>query len=297
MFFRAHVERIVPESAISPDLHAGAAYAKGLEEYRLAVYRDGASHESALLTGVEALMQEWGNYEPPEGHPKTLPHMIGALIYHTEEAWPVSLDTLKPWRHSNGEPAVEFSFALPIPNTSHPQTGDPILYAGRFDMLGELPDGTIVGLDDKTTKRLGGYWNQQWDLKSQFTGYTWAARESGIPLAQFYVRGISILTGHTCPNSSRPRKDLPYDHAQAIIYRSPWFIDRWLAQLQRDVARMINAWEERYFDYNLDDACSSYGGCQYKPLCSALDPTPWLADYVHRIWDPTAKNPSKEDNS
>ena len=63
---------------------------------------------------------------------------------------------------------------------------------------------------------------------------------------------------------------------------------------QRVIDQMIECWETGYWDPALDDACSSYGGCPYRPLCEARDPSPWLQDYVVRVWNPLAKNPAQE---
>lgn len=200
--------------------------------------------------------------------------MLGAFDYYFVQ-WDLGTDTLKPYM-PKGKPAVEFSFALPIPGVNHPTTGDPMLYVGRFDMLGEMPGGALFVVDDKTTKALGPTWSQQWDLRAQFTGYCWAAREYGHDVQGAIIRGISILKRSN-------------GHAQAITYRPQWKVDLWLDQLIHDVKTMISMWESGRWSLNLDASCTLYGGCPYKALCDVPNPEHWIAgNFEVRVWDPLA---------
>jgi hypothetical protein len=257
-----------------------------METYRKLRF-SGLSHEEALPEAIRSLILSFGDYDPPAEHVKSFANMAGALIYSTETAWPWDSDPMRLSTFHAGEPAVEFTFAVPLP-VAHPDTGDPILYAGRFDAIVAYQN-TLFGLDDKTTSRLGPQWAQGWDLRSQFTGYTWAAQQSGISLQGFIVRGLAILSGHTDPEGPRPRKDLPYSHVQVITYRPQWLIDRWLSQLLRDIDRMIRCYREGYWDYDLDSACTMYSGCPFQPLCSSPNPEAWLSDYTTRTWNPLSK--------
>lgn len=109
---------------------------------------------------------------------------------------------------------------------------------------------------------------------SQFTGYCWGAAKAGFPLQGFLVRGVSILK-------------TKFETQQAITYRPQWMIDRWHAQLIRDVEAMIVAWESGYWDYNLDHSCNEFGGCIFKKVCLSEQPEDWLeVDFEKRIWDP-----------
>ena len=256
----------------SPDLVAGKAFAAGVDAARKAYYNDKIEDTDACIgVGVQALIREWGSYEPPADHVKSLDRMIGALDEYFQHYGFIT-DHIQPLMQ-DGKAAVEFSFALPIPGTTHPTTGDPILYTGRFDMLG-LYNNAIFGIDEKTTKQLGASWYKNWTLRSQFTGYCWAAKEYGYPVAGFIVRGISILK-------------TKYGHAESIQYRPDWFIDQWLEQVRRDINRMITCWEEGYWDFNLDTACTHYGGCVFTEVCTNPKPDEVLVrDFQKRIWDP-----------
>jgi hypothetical protein len=257
-------------------LHAGAAFAKGLEVARTQFYANGASAADAVAMGALALQDAYGEYTPPEGSAKSRDRMIGALAYYFD-CWPLDTGEAKPAEGPNG-PMIEFSFIEPLP-IHHPVTGDPLLYSGRADMICTLGGGAEHYIeDDKTASSLGATWSQQWDLRSQFTGYSWAYRRIfQKPPAGVLVRGVSILK-------------TKYDHAQAITYRPEWQIDRWLQQTMRDLQRVIDAWESGYWDYDLDEACNHYGGCTFRQVCLQKDPEPWLAmQFERRRWDPVTR--------
>ena len=137
--------------------------------------------------------------------------------------------------------------------------------------------GGVYIYDEKTTSSLGQSWSKQWEMRSQFTGYCWAAQQYNLNPTGVVVRGVSILK-------------TKYDTMEVISYRSPYEIDRWLGQVVRDIQRMIRCWEDGYWDYNLDHACSEYGGCAFTSVCKSSDPEAWLPTYfVKRVWDPLLK--------
>ena len=277
-FFRSTIQKL-QQTPPSIHLHAGGAYAAGLEALRKAFYDENLPESEALAIGVETLIKFYGAFDPPEGSTKTCERMVGALVDYVRE-YPLATDTIKPYRLANGKSAIEFTFAIPIPDTSHPVTGQPLLYGGRFDMLAIREDVLFVE-DDKTTSQLGQTWGQQWELNSQFTGYVWAAQEFGLPVAGAIIRGQSILK-----NS--------YGHAQSIVYRPQWMIDRWLEQLQHDVRAMIHSWETNRYSFALGGSCSHYGGCEFRRLCQSQNPQSWIdAYYINRHWNPLAKDPEE----
>jgi hypothetical protein len=53
---------------------------------------------------------------------------------------------------------------------------------------------------------------------------------------------------------------------------------------------MISCWEEGYWDYALDGACTDYGGCTFVQVCKAINPDDWLpVNFEQRVWDPLAR--------
>jgi hypothetical protein len=262
----------------SVHLHAGAAFARGLEVTRRAFFEQKLDARTSIGLGIKALLEFYGDFEPPHDSNKTATRMAEALVSYFQQ-YPLETDYLKPFITPNGQPAIEFTFAGEIPGVQHPVTGNPLLYGGRFDMLA-VKDGVLFVDDEKTTSQLGATWAGQWELSSQFTGYCWGAKQHGFPVAGAIIRGISILKNN-------------FGHAQAITYRPQWQIDRWLEQLRRDALRMIESWKTDTWDYALGSACSMYGGCAFKLLCTSPNPADWIGtNYTHRIWDPMHKGVS-----
>lgn len=258
------------------NLHAGAAWAKALEVAREAFYCLGDSSEVAIEKGLAALVKAYGNFECPPESPKSLNRLAEALVFYFD-SYPLATDPAQPYVGKTGKPMIEFSFALPLDETLlHPETGEPLIYAGRADMVATYA-GAVSIYDDKTTTSLGASWADQWDMRAQFTGYAWAALNYGIPVTQVLVRGIGILKTKLTTQ-------------QALSYRSEWRIERWHTQVVRDLTRAIQAWKEGYFDYNESDACSAYGGCIFKQPCQSQNPEPWLeTNFIRRRWDPVAR--------
>ena len=288
-FFRRDVQGLTAsEETKSVHLVFGGAVAHGLEHARRAFFA-GASSPDAIAHGVAQAIRHWGDYEPPEttrrSH-KTLENVVccvtdyfGRFDLETDDIQIANIE---------GKPGVEFSFALPIPNSRHPTTGEPILYAGRFDLLGITDTGMHVGVDDKTAGYLGDTWPEQWKLRGQFTGYAWGAREYGHRLGQFRVRGIKPTATVT-------------EFAEAIVTRPDWQIEQWLAQLRDDVTRMCEAWEiltspgqqishGHPFAQRFSPACHSYNRpCQFLDLCNTPDPDQWISNYRVDRWNPLTR--------
>jgi len=271
--FRTYFEHWKPASE-SVHLIAGGAFADGIEAARRAYYEASADHADAVAAGLRALIETYGDFECPPDSAKSLERTAGALEFYFEH-YPLGHDGATPIKFADGRHGIEFSFAQPLP-INHPVTGEPLLYTGRSDMIAEAYGGVYI-YDEKTTSSLGPSWARQWEMRSQFTGYCWAARESGLNPQGVCVRGVSILK-------------TKYDTQQVLTYRSPYEIDRWLDQTCRDIERMIECWKSGWWDYDLDHACSEYGGCALQTVCKSSDPEAWLKQYfVPRVWDPLAR--------
>ncbi len=251
-------------------LISGAAFAKGLEITRKCYFIRGLPFEESLLRGAAALVAEYGDYKPHERYSnKALPNILGALEFYFDK-WPIGQRTPIIF---GAKPAIEFSFALPIPNCYHPETGKEMIYCGRFDLITEI-NGVTMGEDDKTTSQLGETWFNKWRMGSQITGYTWGAQEYGIPIRGFILRGISLLKRG-------------YGDSEAMVYRSDIKIKEFIANLQLTFNLMVRAWKSREWQQNMNDVCSQYGGCSYLELCESDYPEQWIeGHYVIHKWNP-----------
>jgi hypothetical protein len=283
----------------SVHLVAGAALAAGLEAARRFVFAspDPASihHDDILMAAYPAFHHEWGDYDPPENNPrnaKTFVHTFAALANYLYEYHP-GRDAIQPVIRTDGTPAVEYRFAIPLP-ILHP-SGDPFLFVGRFDLLGFYSFAnsvTPVVCDEKTASSFTFDWAEKWDLRGQFIGYLWALRQQGIAISHAVARGIAI-------------QKTQYDVRTAFIQYPDFIFSRWETQMLRDVQAMkdsfLNSSKELYpidrkSHYSMDfaDACDSYGGCAFRTLCSQYDPEPFVSNYILHRWNPLARQPVEE---
>ena len=280
--YYSFIENLSP-AGTSVHLHAGGAFAHGVEHVRRAYYERGLSEDQAVAIGVTELLRYYGDYECPPDSPKSAERMAGALVFYFD-TYKLDSDYVQPWTdgQSNG---IEFSFSFPLP-VSHPQSGDPILYSGRFDMLGQHKNGGLFVVDEKTATSLGAQWSNQWELDSQFTGYCAGAKMYNKPVNGAIIRGVSILK-------------TKYDTREAIIYRPDWQIARWYRQAVRDVKRLIEIWKggPEEVNWKLDKgACGAYGGCAFRLLCGSPNPETWKAvNFEPRVWHPMLREEREEE--
>ena len=274
LFYYEYMLHLKPKG-VNINLHFGGCFARGLEIVRKEFYGKKSTFEHSIAKGTEALLKAWGDFEPEGETKKTLDACIDCL-YDYFVQYPPADDPVKPLI-IDGEPTVEFSFAIPIPDSKHPQTGEPILYTGRFDMMAEY-NGAVFIDDEKTAAQLGKSWMNSQRMASQYTGYIWAAKSFGYEVMGGVIRGISPLKRGV-------------NQVMLLIYRPNWMIERWLWQLNRDIARMIDCWESGEWDYNIDAACGNYGGCSFLEVCEDKNPSGLLSlEYEVNLWDPLEKS-------
>ena len=299
-YLREFVQGFRPPG-VSIDLHAGGCFAHALEVVRKGVWENNLHLSDALERSHAAYLVEWGDFVIPEFKKtgKTMDRVWEAVVDYFAQ-YPPLTDHIRPYMTADGKPTFEYTFAIPLEPCITPEDaaqllrdggsldglfpthpdGSPFLYTGRFDMLGEMSGRPVVE-DDKTSgKTAGANWAEQWDLRSQFLGYVWACQQGGMELDTVVVRGISIL------------KTL-IGHAEAVKTYTPFMVSKWHEQLRRDVWRLRRCWDETYFDFNLGDACTSFGNCMFQTVCQSPNPETWLNEFVVRKWNPLDKNPIK----
>jgi len=255
-------------------LHAGASFAKGLEVCRKAFWDEGKSALEAEEIGLKALYTAYGDVVLEQG--ASGDKSVEGIVRGYESYWleyPLGQDSTKPHKFANGKHGIEFSFGQGL-EINHPETGMPLLYAGRFDMLAEY-NGQLWVQDEKTASQLGEQWNRNWDLDSQFTGYTWGAQSYGLPVVGAIIRGVGLLKTKVT-------------HQEAIRFRPAWQIARWHEEMLYTITDMIRDWKRMHFVKSLDkSSCNSFGGCQYRHLCESPTPEKWVdSHYETVVWNP-----------
>lgn len=277
-FFLRYMRHLAPKTE-SVHLIAGGAFASGVETTRRAFYLSHKPLKAAVADGIRTVVEQWGDFVPPDDSTKTLLSVCEALFAYFHEWYNPGDDALQPYRWPNGDISVEMTFALPL-SVAHPESGEAILYVGRPDFLGIWGDNNLTMLcDEKTTTRLGATWSRNWDLRGQFIGYTWAAQEAlNIDIAGILVRGVAF-------------KKYDLETLQVPILVPKWLIEQWFERTNALVEDLVRAWKAQYWRPDFDQACTSYGGCSYTELCLRRDPEPWIAlDYEEHKWDPIGSN-------
>lgn len=254
------------------DLHAGAAYAKGMETLRRAFWTEGKTQDFAVGAAVAAVYGAYGNFQPPAKSNKTADKMAGAIPFYVSE-FPLAVEKLVPFE-------IEFGFAFGI-GIPHPEDGRELEYCGRFDCIAQHADtGDFWVVDEKTTSQMGDKWANQWALDSQMTGYCWGANkwlaERGYgPVKGAVINGIAIRLHD-------------YSAMRLPVYRQDWEIERWFDQMREDVYEWICKFETGRHKMALDHACAYYlNPCEFAPLCSSRNPER-LFDGSYRVefWNP-----------
>lgn len=263
-------------------LVAGGAFATGIERARREWYENGERDESIWLGRALADLYR-AHTIPTEQIPERFyskhNHRVAEALVMYCDRWPFRTDALQPIVFQ-GKYGIEFSFAIPLP-IRHPDTNDPLLYAGRCDMLADFGGRGHFGVDEKTSSSLGPQWADSFRLRGQFMGYAWAAREHGIPLAGVIVRGIGFLAGET-------------RFEETIVYTPGWRLDLWYAETLRYAQAMVECYERGEWLHNFGGACASYGGCSFTEACEARDDSRILAfDFDHNEWTPIRKQEMK----
>lgn len=262
------VENLRPPDSGGEHLLFGRAYATALEVARRTHY--GSNKElDPIERAKEAALRVFGDFVPASSKSvKTRERLLAALDKYFE-VWPFASEYLEPIVGG-----IEKTFVVPLP-FAHPDTGETLQYAGRFDLLAHDGDKFVVH-DDKTASGQGDLWAWQWDMDSQMTGYIWAIRQlmDGAEV-QANVRAVFV------------RK---YDigHMEVPIVRADWQIEKWYNQLLRDVARMLFAYESGMWDMAMTaNACTRYGRqCEFTRLCTSPNPKQLYGTYELREWNP-----------
>lgn len=266
-------------ASLSIDLHAGAAFSGALEVFYNKFWVEKLDTATALSRTLPAFLHLWGDFTPPahKTTAKTKENMWVAIEDYVRTYAPAT-DQVQPL-FLNGKPTFEFSFAIPLDFPGFPRhpSGGPFIYAGRADLLGTYGNRPCIR-DEKTTGRLDGNWAEKWDLRAQFLGYCWAAQVSGINCSTVVVRGVVIH-----------KRDIV--QVEAIKLYAQWEIERWYEQLKRDLNALVDCWNSNYFDFNLGEACTMYGGCAFTTLCKSEHPSRWYDQYRIERWNPLLRNP------
>lgn len=263
-------------SETSVHLHFGGAVARGIETlYRESYFGD---EKLALPRAIWDALAYWGDFVPQKETYKTKTRIQDVLTEYKLRYSPPN-DYIAP--NKNFANPFEYTFAIPLTKEAfgldfplHP-SGDPFIYAGRFDMVGEHA-GLLRIRDDKTTSALGASWAKQWILRDQLIGYVACMQILGFDVDTVELRGIALL-----------KSEIKFQ--EAVCSYASHVVSRWKEQLARDVAALVRAFESGIWNYDFGEACAAYGGCPYLDLCRVKDPESYFSTFAQRNWNPLDK--------
>lgn len=300
-FFVEYILRLSPQG-FSPDLHAGGAFAAGIEAARKAVYFDKLPIDIAVGKGLREFAHYWGDYIPPDNHPKDFVNTGFALTEYFNEWNPYS-DELQPVYLPGGQPGIEYTFSIPM-NINDPITGTPILYSGRCDMVGERA-GIPMIVDEKTAKSLGPKWVLKWNMRGQFLGYAYAVNILDINVEYALVRGVALQKTQTQFQEAtvplpRFRQDQWWHSANQRVYLIRTIFENMMDMWEKNKEMLANTEDRKlllehchsYWIKAFGESCEMYGGCWLKDTCIRQHVANHYGNFERNTWDPLAKNPT-----
>ena len=279
--FRKYIQHL-SKSGESTDLIAGGAFAKGLEVARKKYFNEDADPDQALQEGTAALYDAYGDHVPFK-ETKSVHRMALALEMYFME-YPLGVDKVTPAKLSNGEYAIEYSFAHELP-IEHPDLpGYNLIITGRADMLGEY-GGRLWCVDEKTTgSAFTQDWSKQWDTRGQFSTYAWGLQKDNIPVAGAYIRGIYL--GKT---------SIKFNECQTT--RNKFQVEMWEKQMLAKVQRIIDFYKQfkergghplEFFWGSWNESCNKYfRPCTFQDMCRDKSSEMFLeSQFDQYIWLP-----------
>lgn len=232
------------------------------------------SKNKALLRCIR-LAGLFGEHLTGERPERTKETLVRAVIWYLDQ---FKDDLAKTTIRENDEPAVEYSFMLPLRKVNSVQQ----YLAGHLDRVVRFMDQIFV-TDYKTTKsQLNDRFFNSFKPGTQFPGYVAAAHilagtVSAVPEkpAGMIVDGIQL--------------GVTYNRfARSIITYSTLEINDYLNDLEHwlQIAAMLA--DKNHWPAN-EASCTNYGGCVFQSICASTPPKRQRmieANFTKTTWDP-----------
>lgn len=203
-------------------------------------------------------------------------------------------EQLVPLKGANGEPYVEIGFSVYLFDFK----GVPVFVVGRIDRIMEsLIDGSLHVTDTKTST--GSTWNIQQSVRPnhQATIYFSSAQELlGREITSVVFDAIYISDRQ--PNTKKGGwfqfgVDIDKDFGRFPTMRTEVDIEEAMLDLKETAERYFQGIEDiasgkrKRWNRNAPAACTMYGGCKFKEVCSTnCNPQIIEANFDVRPWEP-----------
>lgn len=271
-FFRTVAKR--EWSGSTSALSFGRAIHKGLE---LRYKRGGFAHES-LADQQSAVLAALGD-DPCEPGDWRTPELAADAIHKYAFNYPVEPFEIVT---VDGRPMVELPFAVELGEVQLPSpiqlfsrcssTGVvtlqecstvPVVWTGKIDLI-IRHTGDIWISDHKTTSIFGDTYFHQYELASQFHGYSWVVQKTlGVRVRGVLINVLAIRK----PAASGKGKGTTYH--RKFIDLQPYLIEEWQVNTLTLLAEFFSALNESYFPMRTNACVNRYGRkCSYHGVCS-----------------------------
>jgi len=310
-FFRQHVQHLAQEESVH--LIAGASFARGIHVTRESFYTHGMDEHTSISLGIAALQEEYGDFYCPWNENKSINRMSVALeAYFSHFRLP--FDEVVPMKLADGTHSMEYGMVQPIRDLNnefilHPTLNVPLMFSGRLDLLASYMGKSWI-VDEKTTS---GYfpsdYGSQWELRGQFSGYSWLAEQTYLAEGISELHGLSgvIVRGVSLPKSvsnDASKRQASYADSgtvkfrEHLSHRSEFMVANWhrfmvekVLQAKESYLRYLDneaKQPEKFFTGNYGDMCTSYSrACSFMASCKNPDAESFLSvDYPQTIWRP-----------
>lgn len=310
---------------LSVHLHAGAAFAKGLEVARTAFFT-GEYHWLRRVKFADGQQQmEIAPTEKVLNTKQLGENIFEALVLGTEQCEPYDRDSaiacgLQALLTAYGDfecpedsaksasrmaGAFEYYFSvfplergvdepITLPNG---RRGIEFSFAEPCDVRHPVTGNPllIVGRMDMVFQAFGGVFFED-DKTTTQLGASWSK--------QWDLRGQFSGYAWACKRSGIDVNGAvirgvsilktKYDHQQVISYRPEWQLARWYDEAMLWLERGITAWKQGRWLHNLDHTCAEFGGCAFRQVCLSQDERPWLeTNFERRVWNPLLREEKK----
>ena len=229
--------------------------------------------DKAKAEMLQAALRGFQDYCPEEGDHRNYDMAVDFILEYAN-AYPIeSFDVV----NINNRPAIELPFALPlfdyeINRTIPVRNPDgsievryvgtiKIIWQGRTDLVIRQGDNNIYGLDHKSTSMMGPTYFKEFELSSQFSGYTWAMEQLlDTRLAGFIINGLGIR------KPTKTGKKLEFQ--RYTINSTPSKIDEWKRNTIHNIGQFIENTITSFHPQNTKWCVGKYGACQFFDVCT-----------------------------
>jgi hypothetical protein len=212
----------------------------------------GVDKETSLLRIVR-LAGLFGEALPAGDTSRTKETLVRTIVWYLEQFWD---DAAKPVILSNGTPASEYSFTIPLMEYQNLE----VYLCGHIDLMVKW-QGKVYTMDYKTTKYgLDRRFFAKFKPSTQMPLYTAATHiiageTQDLPSANgVIIDGIQLGV-----NFSR--------YARGVVEFSLEEVEEYLEGLKYWIKQAMDACAADYFPAN-EESCEKYGGCVFRDICS-----------------------------